>query len=158
MAMHNSQVGSLGVTRPFAPVNSNFQNALAMPANSTSQHQSPRIAPAILTCRQSPHKPTSSQPHARQGGCTKRLLKRHSDSSFSRPLNFETSRCITPPNNQAMRASFTGGASLALVYERQMPSFRCIFVSQHVLPWHNRKGNERPRYSTNNNLLALLCR
>jgi hypothetical protein len=26
------------------------------------------------------------------------------------------------------------------VYEQQVPSFRSIFTSQHVLPWHNRKG------------------
>jgi hypothetical protein len=128
--VHNSQVGSLGATRYFAPVSSNFQNVLAMSANSTSQHQSPWIVPAILTCRQSPHKPTSSQPHARRGGLHKlQLLKRHSDGSFSRPLNFETSRCATPPTNQA------------LVYERQVPSFQSIFVSQHDLPW--RSGEEK---------------
>jgi hypothetical protein len=111
--VHNSQAGSLGATRPFAPVSSNFQNTLAMPANSTSQHQSP-------------HKPTSSQPHARQGGRASCSCPSHSDGSFSRPLNFETSRCTTPPTNQAMQVSFRGGPSLALVYERQVPSFRSI--------------------------------
>ena len=151
MVVHNSQAGSLGATRPFAPVSSNFQNALAMPANSTSQHQSPRIVPAILTCRQSPHKPTSSQPHARQGGCTNcgcSSVTRMAASvvpSISKPRDAQP-----PPTNRAMQASFTGGASLALVYERPM-SFRSIFVSQHVLPWHNRKGKERPRYSANSN-------
>jgi hypothetical protein len=150
--MQNSQAGSLGATRPFAPVSSNFQNASAMPANSTSRHQSSRIVPTILACHQSPHKPTSSQFHVRQGACTNcgcSSVTRIAASvvpSISKPRDTQTFL----PTRQCKPASQEAHHSSRCMSSKCLP-FEVYSPPSTYCPGTTEKEKEWPRYSSNSN-------